>query len=190
MPGGRPRDGDDEPGVVDELAVPAAHAAAQAVGAHRGCEAQRLGATDAAGARQEGARRPDGAAQAVPQFVAESDVGSANEVARPVQRHDLRQRAREMRCGAGEEDVPLEGALARDADLSGREVAQAPVHELRAEAARAVREVVPFDQDGAQAAARGIQCDPHPGDAAADDEQIDLALVGERLELPCAPAMQ
>ena len=49
------------------------------------------------------------------------------------------------------------------------------------------REVVPFDQDGAQAAARGIQCDPHPGDAAADDEQIDLALVGERLELSGAP---
>ena len=53
-----------------------------------------------------------------------------------------------------------DGALVRDADLARCEVAQAAVDELRAPAARAVREVAPLDQHGPQAPARGIQRDP------------------------------
>ena len=57
------------------------------------------------------------------------------------------------------------------------------MHELRGLRRRAAREVVPLDERGAQAPARGVERDAAPGDAAADDEDVELVLLqaGERV---------
>ena len=161
--------------------------------APRRCSARSAGASRSASPRADPARRiehrgrrADEAAQAVAHAVAGGDDRAARPVVGRVERDHLRERAGQMRGDPGEQQVPLGGALVRDAELTRRQVAQSAVDELRAPPARAVGEVVAFDEDGAQAAARGIQCQPDPGDAAADHDDVDDRVVGERRELPSA----
>jgi hypothetical protein len=68
--------------------------------------------------------------------------------------------------------VALARRLPRDGDITLDEVAQPAVHELRAPAARARREVDALDEGGAQASRCGIEHDSGPGDAAADDDDV------------------
>ena len=58
-------------------------------------------------------------------------------------------------------------------DLALLEVAQAPVHELRRLRRRSRREVVPLDQGGPQAPARGVERATRAGDAATDDHDVE-----------------
>ncbi len=174
VPGGRPRDGDDQPCVVDELAVPAAHPAAEGLGADRGRETQHLGPADRPGGAEHRVRGADDSPHAVAHAIPDADVCSSRYVARRVQRQDLRHRSDEMRSDPREQQVPLRRALVRDADLARCEVAQAAVDELRAPATRTVREVAPLDQHGPKAAARGIQRYPCAGGAAADHQHVDV----------------
>ena len=186
--GGAARDRDHEPGVVDELAVPAPHAAAQPVLRDRGREEHRLGSADRPRSAEDGIRGSDEPAQAVAEPVADPDVCAASHMARRIQRHHLREGTREMRRDARHEQVPFGRTLVRDRELARREVAQAPVHELRTPPAGAVGQVVALDQHRAQAAARGIQRDSRTGDAAADHEHVHVGIVSQRREFPRAAA--
>src|SRR5581483_2384155 len=56
------------------------------------------------------------------------------------------------------------------------EVAKPAVHELRRAARRARREVLPFDEEGAQAEPRRLREDSRARDSPADDDEVPLAL--------------
>ena len=109
-------------------------------------------------------------------------------MARREQRQNLRERSREMRGDPGHQHVPLRSALVRDAELSGCQIPQPAVDELGTPPARAVREVAALDQHRAQSPAGGIQSQSCTGDAAADDENIDVRIVAEHRQLPVAGA--
>ena len=64
--------------------------------------------------------------------------------------------------------------LVDQAKLALVEVAEPAVHELRAPRAGARREVVAFHERGAQPAAGGVERDARAGDAAPDDEQVEV----------------
>ena len=66
--------------------------------------------------------------------------------------------------------------LVHEPELALVEVAQAAVDELRAPAAGARREVVALDERGAQAPAGRVERDTRPGDAAADDEHVEVVV--------------
>ncbi len=68
-------------------------------------------------------------------------------------------------------------ALSRGRDVTGREVAQAAVHELRAESAGPEGEILGFYQRHTEPARDGVQSDTHARDTAPDDEDVDR-LVG------------
>ncbi len=72
------------------------------------------------------------------------------------------------------EHVALGRRLAHQADVALLEVADAAVDQLRAAAARAGPEVVALDQRHAEAAEGGVACHARPGDAAADNQQLEL----------------
>ena len=63
------------------------------------------------------------------------------------------------------------------------EITQAAVHEPRRSTRRAARKVVFLHERGAQSAQRSVARDATPGDAATNNEQIEL-VAGERRELP------
>ena len=95
-------------------------------------------------------------------------------------REQERQHAHEVRRGLAQ-DLALGERFVDEADLLLLEVADAAVHELRRLRRRARREVVPLDERGPQAAGRGVERDADAGDAAADDEHVEV-LVGEAAE--------
>ena len=73
-------------------------------------------------------------------------------------------------------------ALSRGRDVARREVAQAAVHQLRAEPAGSESEVIRFDQRHAEAARCGIERDSRTGDATSHDENVG-ALIGRECEI-------
>ncbi len=79
-----------------------------------------------------------------------------------------------IRTRCGQRDLALGETLVHERDLALLEVAQPAVHELRALGRRPRCEVVPLDEPGAQAPGRGVERHPGPGDAAADDEYVEL----------------
>ncbi len=89
------------------------------------------------------------------------------------------------RCGA---TVRISGERSA-ADSQARphspcaEVAQPAVHQLRAPAARPVREVAPLEQRDREAAARRVERDARAGDPAADHDDVDDLAAGERLDV-------
>ena len=189
---GRARHRDDEARVVDELPVPSADAGdaaavSEVLHADGGSKGPDCGRAQRRGGRQQRCGRAHTAAQGIAERVTCSDEGTARAGVGSVQRQHLGERPGQVRRDAGHQQVALRGALVRDPDLPGREVAQPPVHEFRGPAARARREVTAFDEDGAQAARRGIQCHARTGDAASDDEHIDLGAVRDLVELSPPP---
>ena len=88
-------------------------------------------------------------------------------------RDEERQDAHEVRRVA-QRDLALGEVLVDEPELALLQVAEPAVHELRALRRRARREVVALDERGAQAPARGVERDPGAGDAAADDEHVEL----------------
>ena len=147
--------------------------AAQAVDLEAGREGQRLGGGDVAragerlaggtGAEAEGVaggeRRPG------ERRLAAADVG--------VERHQHRERVRQVRGGRLHQDAPLDRALVGDRDLAVGEVAQPAVHQLGRPPRRAEREVVGVHGQHGQAAGDRVQGHPGPGHAEADDHEVD-----------------
>ena len=79
------------------------------------------------------------------------------------------------------EDLALAQGLVDEADLPLLQVAQPPVDQLGRLARGARGEVVALDQGGAQAPRGGVEGHPHPGDAAADDQDVEGA-VGQPIQ--------
>ena len=93
---------------------------------------------------------------------------------------DDRQRADQMRRER-DEQLALEQRLAHQPEVEVLEVAQAAVDELARAAGGAGGVVGALEQRHAVAAAGGVEGDAGPGDAAADDGDVE-ALTGERVE--------
>jgi hypothetical protein len=168
---------DDEAGVVFELGVVGDQAAAQPFAADAGGGAQQLRGVHAAHARQLAAGGAGGAAQAVAE--GESDarlaLGARGDLRR--ERDRLADRADKVGRGLRQQDVTLARALHRDAERALGEVAQAAVDELGAPTAGAPGEVAALDERDAQAAGRGVEGGAGAGDAAADDEDVERAVL-------------
>ena len=178
---------DDQPGVVAELPVEAEDPAAQPLRAQRGHEPARLAGVDPAAPGQRLARRAgDGAQDVAAEVPGPGEVLVAPGEPRE-QRRELGQRPDEVRRGVLDQDAALDRALVRDADRARGEVAQPAVHQLRAPAAGAEREVVLLDEDDAQAAGGRVERDPGAGDAAADDEHVDRSARVELGQFAAAP---
>ena len=92
-------------------------------------------------------------------------------------RQQERQHAHEVRRGLAQ-DLALGERFVDEPDFLLLQVADAAVHELRRLRRRARREVALVDERDAQAARRGVERDAGAGDAAADDEHVEV-LVGE-----------
>ncbi len=93
VPGRRARHRDDEPGVVDELSVPAVDRAAKVLGAQRGGKPERLGGADPPRRIEHRSRRADESAQAVAHAVPGGDDRAAGPVVGRVQRDHLGERS-------------------------------------------------------------------------------------------------
>src|SRR3954447_17374294 len=87
-----------------------------------------------------------------------------------------------MRSVVGHQDSALDGAASGNADVAGREVSKAAVHQLGAPPAGAERQVMLFHQRDPQAAGCGVQRDTCAGDAAADHDHVEHFTVGQRGE--------
>ncbi len=72
------------------------------------------------------------------------------------------------------EDPSFSARLEDESPMTMLEVAQAAVHQSRAARARAGAEVTFVDQDGSDAAHRGIPRDARAGHAAADHQEVEL----------------
>jgi len=82
--------------------------------------------------------------------------------------------------------LALEQRLAHQTQIEVLQIAQTSVYELAGAAGGARREVGSLDERDAVAATRGVQRDPGAGDAAADDEYVEV-LMSEDLDCPaCA----
>ena len=183
--GGGAGDGDDERGVVGELAVPAHERAAQA--RRRRAPGTRRRASGASMRRALGSRW--------------RGVPASRRMASPARRTDVGRRDRAgqsgrsgvsigsgaTRCGAARSRTARSCADShamaggRPPDSAGRR------GELRAPAARALGEIAALDERDAQAARGGVQGDAGAGDAAADDEDVDDPALRELAELAQAP---
>ena len=160
VPGGRARDGGDQPGVVLELAVPGEQAAAQAGAAQPRGVLQGLGGGDPARPRQ---RRPPGV-RAEPQQVAGEDAGAHHRRV-PVrdaggERQHPRHRAGQVRGRHLHQQAALDGALVRHAELPLGEVAQAAVHELGGPPRGAEGQVVRVDGQHGEPAGDRVERGP------------------------------
>jgi hypothetical protein len=176
---GGPRERDDEPGVVDELAVPVEQPAAQPVLAQRRAELLGLDRGQPARRGQRAARRAGAPAEQVgdPQPGGHRDrVGPGHGRG---QRHHDRQRVDQVRRGPAQQDVPFGRALHREARVAAGQVAQSAVHQLRAPPAGAPGQVVRLDEGDRQAPAGRVERDAGAGDPAADDQQVDGLAVGD-----------
>ena len=169
--GGGACERDDEPRVVHELTVEREQPGPQPPCPQSRRERQCLGRWYPPRCRQYLARRVRDAAQHVARHQSRHRDRAGSPV---VQRNKLRQRARQVWCGDRHQDVALGGALVGETDVTAREIAQAAVHELAGPAGRAEGEIVGVDQADLQPARGGIERGTGPGDARADDEQVDL----------------
>ena len=82
--------------------------------------------------------------------------------------------------GVVAQPLALGERLVDEADVALLEVAQPAVDELRGLRRRARGEVVALDERGAQPAGRGVEGDPRAGDAAADDEHVEVLVAEPR----------
>ena len=89
--------------------------------------------------------------------------------------YEEREHANEMRRVL-ERSLPFVEPLVDQAKLALVEVAETAVHELGAPRAGAGREVVAFDQRGAEPAAGGVERDAGAGDAATHHEQVEVGV--------------
>jgi hypothetical protein len=187
--GGGPGDGHDEPRVVLELAVPGQQRAAQPVLGERRREPAGLVRADPARRRQRVAPRARGGAHDVAELDADADLRRrpAADARRPWD--EVGERPHEVRGDDAHEQRALGRGLPGHAPLALLEVAQAAVHELRAPAARAVREVAALEQRDREPAARGVERHAGAGDPAADDHEVDRLAAGEGGEL-ARPALR
>ena len=188
MAGGGPGDAHDQPGVVDQLAVPVEMAEAQPVAPDPGHVLGDLRGTQEPGA---GKRRGVGSgepAQCGARDETQPGQDRVQDAGAPVDGHHLGQRADEVGRGAFEQDPSLEGGAARDADVAGGQVAQPSVGELGGPAAGAEGQVVGLEQDGVQAAGGGVEGDSDSGDAASDHHEVDgIRALAQGGELAVAP---
>jgi hypothetical protein len=90
-------------------------------------------------------------------------------------RDEERQDVDEVRRGVAQ-DLALAQRLVHEADLALLQVAQAAVDQLGGLGGGARGEVVALDQGGLQAPGGGVEGHAAPGDAAADDEDVEVAL--------------
>ena len=168
--GGGAGDRHHQPGVVD-LAVVVADRAVQLVGPDvRGHPGQLL-AEDVlvlghahvvlAGHRHAVVERDAG-----------TDVGP---LPRVLERVEERHRADEVGREPGQQQAALLQRLLDQREVEHLEVAQAAVHELRRARGRAGGEVALLDQADLEAAGHRVERGADPDDAAADDEDVELA---------------
>ena len=95
-------------------------------------------------------------------------------------RHQEREHRDEVRRIL-EQQLALRECLVDESELALVEVAEATMHELGALAARARREVVPLHERGPQTTRRRVERDSDAGDAATDDEHVEV-LVAKALQ--------
>ena len=170
---------DHQAGVVDELPVPLHDPAAQAGPPDGRQEPQHLGGADPARPRQRGGRSSGGD----PQRVGGGESRAREQVAagRHVrgQRMHERQRGDQVRRRPPEQDVALGGALVRQPEVPGGQVAQPAVYQLRTPPRGAEGQIVRVERGDRQAAGGGVEGHAGAGDAEADDEQIDEPAAGQ-----------
>src|SRR5699024_4088976 len=172
--GGRASQGDDEPGVVDELAVPAEESAAQTLGGRRRGEAANCGGRDSTGAGGEVLRGACEPAQNVTGVEAGARHGGLDAADPRVQREDHRQRSDEMWGDGVHQSAAFDGGFPRNRHVGPGEVAQPAVGEFGTPTAGAGGEVTAFDEGDGQSPARGVEGDADAGEAAADDEDVGV----------------
>jgi hypothetical protein len=175
--GGRAGDGDDHAGVVLGGVVEL-DGADERVGAQRGRDLERaaLGEMAVAG---NGPSAADGVVEDQPG--AEVRALPAAAAQRPQERHRRHEVGREPR----EQQLALAQRLAHEPEVAHLEVPQAAVDELARCAGGAGREVARLDERDAQAARGGVERRPGAGDAAPDDEHVQVA-GRRRLDRPAA----
>src|SRR5699024_8333095 len=176
--GGRAGQGDDEPGVVDELTVPAEQSAAQTLAGRRRGEAADRGGRDSTGAGEEILRGVCEPAQDVTGVEAGARDGGLDAADPRVKWEDHRQGADEMWGDGVHQPAALDGGFPRDRHVGPGEVAQSAVGELGTPTARARGEVAAFDEGDGQTAGSGVEGDADAGEAAADDD--DVGVTGSR----------
>ena len=109
---------------------------------------------------------------------------------RAVQRVEERHRPDQVRREPGQQQAALLQGLAHQSEVEHLQVAQPTVDELAAARAGAGREVALLDQPGGQAAGRRVEGGAGTDDAAADDEQVELAVGsggGQGASAACGP---
>src|SRR5699024_3043414 len=143
---GRAGQGDDEPGIVDELAVPAEQSAAQPFGGRRRGEPPNCGGRDLTGAGEEVLRGACEPAQDVTGVEAGARHGGLDAADPRVQREDHRQRSDEMWGDGVHQSAAFDGGFPCDSDLGLGEVAQSAVGEFGTPTAGAGGEVTAFDE--------------------------------------------
>ena len=148
----------------------------QRVGVQRGRDGQRAAPAEMAVARH----RPR-AADRVVEDQPGAEVGALPDAA--AQRPQERDRRDEVGREPREQQLALAQRLAHEPDVAHLEVAQAAVDELARRARGAGGEVARLDQPDAQAARGGVERRARAGDAAADDEHVEVAR-GRRLDRP------
>ena len=172
MLGGGAGDRGDQPRVVDQLTVVGEQAAARGRRGARWAPSRRRAL---AAMRRDRGSVDDGVPASLRSASPASEAGAHQRPRRCAhrgqQRNQLRHGADEVRSVARHQDSAFDGAAPGDADVAGRQVAQAAVHQLGAPPAGAEREVVLLHQRDAQPAGRGVQRDAGAGDAAADHDR-------------------
>lgn len=183
--GSRASERDDRSRVVLDRAVPVHEPAAQPALAQTGRQQPCGPGIDAARAGEHARGEPAQGAQ----HVGEADPDLRERVLDPAADaavaelwDEERARLHEVRRDPAQQRFAFDRGLPREGDVALREVAQPAVDELRAVAARAAREIARLDECDRQAAGNGVERDAGAGDAAADDEHVDLVFgdVGER----------
>src|SRR5699024_10353924 len=170
--GRRAGQGDDEPGGVDELTVPAEQSAAQTLGVRRRGEPPNCGGRDSTGAGEEVLRGACEPAQDVTGVEAGTRHGGLDAADPRMQREDHRQRADEMWGDGVHQPAAFDGGFPRNRHVGPSEVAQSAVGEFGTPTARAGGEVTAFDEGDGQTAGSGVQGDADTGEAAADDDDV------------------
>ncbi len=178
--GSRPGDGDDQAGIVLELAVPEHHRPAHLGPGQRRHELDGLLRVQGPGPGQQPARGPGGGPQDVRGRQPTSDQPGIRLVGGVGVGHHLRQRVDEVRGDHAGEDRALPGALPGDAHLPGGEVAQAAMDELAGPARGPGGEVVALDEGHAQPSGCGVEGDADAGDPPADHEHVQGGALLER----------
>ena len=179
MLGGGAGDRRDQSGVVDQLTVVGEQRAVEAVAAHRRRQFDGPLGGDAARSRQ----RRRGCARQPAQRIAGEKSGTHQRpratTHRRQQRHQLRHRPHQMRSVARHQDSAFDRTAAGDSDVAGGQVTQPAVDQFRTPPAGAEGQIVLFHQHDRQPAGGRVQRDTGAGDAAADDEHVDGAAVGQ-----------